>query len=672
MKIAAKVRLSHFSLALLVLAVGALGFFSVGQVSTQYERALTQTLPVVQALQGIRLRAEHVVAIAYRRQPGAVRGGEADEAAEAEADDLTPAFAALSDVRDRHRRLVETYFPDEQSIVDALDRESRHLREAAIELTRSPVQTAAGDAARRALKQAIDAIFAATGDALAEEQQELAEYEEKIDALSGVLQWSVALSTVAAFAVALLVGTIVARHLARPVVHLRDAAKRFTQRDLSVRATPHASDEVGELASAFNEMAQALGDTMVSRDYVENVLGRISDGVLVLDELGEIRRANPAAAALFGCAEADLPGRRARELFAAALAEGAAMPWPTPGNPVDIVLHRPPDRRVHLQVSLAHLVENDRPLGAVLTLHDVSALKRAEGEMQQRMGELEEMNTRLEAAQHQLLQSEKMAAIGQLAAGVAHEINNPVSFIHANLGSLARDAGDLIAVIEAYEALETQLPADNPQLGTVRALKSACDVGYLLGDLPKLIAECREGTERVRVIVNDLKSFSHADEGEWQPASLEKCLDSTLNIVWHELKYKAEVVKDYGAIPDVCCLPAQLSQVFMNLLVNAGQAIAERGTITLRTGAADGEAWVTVEDTGRGISPENLKRVFDPFFTTKPVGQGTGLGLSLAYGIIERHRGRIDVSSEPDKGTVFRITLPLEGVACAGAAVRAA
>ena len=160
-------------------------------------------------------------------------------------------------------------------------------------------------------------------------------------------------------------------------------------------------------------------------------------------------------------------------------------------------------------------------------------------------------------------------------------------------------------------------------------------------------------------------------KGEWQPANLEKCLDSTLNIVWHELKYKAEVVKDYGAIPD-CCLPAQLSQVFMNLLVNAGQAIAERGTITLRTGAADGEAWVTIEDTGRGISPANLKRVFEPFFTTKPIGQGTGLGLSLAYGIIERHRGRIEVSSEPDKGTVFRITLPLERVAYAGAAVPAA
>jgi len=163
MKIAAKVRRSHFSLASLVLIVGALGYFSVGRVSTQYERALRQTLPVVGALQDIRLRAEHVTAIAYRRQPGAVRGGEADEAAQAEADDLTPAFAALSDGFHRHRRLVETYFPDEQPIVDALDRESRRLREAAIELTRSPVQTAAGDAARRALKQAIDAISTATG-----------------------------------------------------------------------------------------------------------------------------------------------------------------------------------------------------------------------------------------------------------------------------------------------------------------------------------------------------------------------------------------------------------------------------------------------------------------------------------------------------------------------------
>jgi signal transduction histidine kinase len=159
--------------------------------------------------------------------------------------------------------------------------------------------------------------------------------------------------------------------------------------------------------------------------------------------------------------------------------------------------------------------------------------------------------------------------------------------------------------------------------------------------------------------VFDLKTFSHVDQAEWTVADLHAGLESTLNIVWNELKYKADVVRDYGQLPEIECLPAQLNQVFMNLLVNAAQAIESHGTITLRTGQEGARVWLAVSDTGKGIAPENIGRVFDPFFTTKPVGKGTGLGLSLSYGIVKKHHGQIEVESTLGQGTTFRVWLPI-------------
>lgn len=260
---------------------------------------------------------------------------------------------------------------------------------------------------------------------------------------------------------------------------------------------------------------------------------------------------------------------------------------------------------------------------------------------------------KLEDAHNQLLQSEKMAAIGQLAAGVAHEINNPIGFVNSNLGTLKRYVGNLLCLIDAYE-----------QGNATPALENI-NLPYLRKDILNLLDESKEGVERVTRIVQDLKDFSHVDEAEWQWANLNKGLDSTLNVVNNEIKYRAEVIKEYGDLPDVWCLPQQINQVFMNLLVNAAHAIEGRGTVTVRTGHDDGQVWVEIIDSGKGIPTENLTRIFDPFFTTKPVGKGTGLGLSLAYGIVEKHHGQIEVSSEVGKGTAFRVWLPVEPVATA-------
>ena len=284
--------------------------------------------------------------------------------------------------------------------------------------------------------------------------------------------------------------------------------------------------------------------------------------------------------------------------------------------------------------------------------------------------ELRALNQSLRSAQDQLLQSERLASIGQLAAGVAHEINNPIGYVFSNFGTLEAYLERLFEMLEAYEQAEPAL-ADSAIADRLAALRERVELDYLKQDIPMLMGESKEGLSRVRKIVQDLKDFSRVDTAqEWVWASLHQGIDSTLNIVANEIKYRADVRREYGDLPDIECLPSELNQVFLNLLVNAAHAIGpQRGLIVVRSGVAGDKVWVwvEVEDNGSGIAPEHLARIFDPFFTTKPVGRGTGLGLSLAYGIVQKHHGRIDVRSEPGRGTCFRVTLPVRRPGVEGA-----
>lgn len=300
--------------------------------------------------------------------------------------------------------------------------------------------------------------------------------------------------------------------------------------------------------------------------------------------------------------------------------------------------------------------ENGAPLEVIGSLTDITLRKHMEEDLKVKGVEQQALIAELRNAHEQLLQSEKMASIGQLAAGIAHEINNPVGFVNSNMGALKSYVDTLLDVIDRYELAAAP---HAPLAAHMAAVRAQADLAFLKTDVVDLVAESMDGLKRVKEIVQALKDFSHVGDAIWQVTDLHQGLDSTLNIVANEIKYKARVEKHYGDIPPITCLASQLNQVFMNLLVNAAQALTADGLITLRTGASNGWVWVEVGDNGSGIPPELMKRIFEPFFTTKPVGSGTGLGLSLSYGIVSRHGGRIEVVSEPGVGTRFTVHLPV-------------
>ncbi|HZP65002.1 MAG TPA: ATP-binding protein [Rudaea sp.] len=290
---------------------------------------------------------------------------------------------------------------------------------------------------------------------------------------------------------------------------------------------------------------------------------------------------------------------------------------------------------------------------------EVAERAAAEAALKQRNVELESANRKLALAHTQMLQSEKLASVGQLAAGIAHEINNPLAFVHSNVNSLDTYTKDMLSIIDAYEDLAHATTDRELAERRVKQLKHASNMDFLREDIPSLIRESADGLARVEKIVRDLKEFTHLDQAEWQLVDVHDELERTLNIAAHEIRPRADVVRAYGQLPKIECLPAQLNQVFLNLIVNAAQFMEKRGTITLRTGCDADSVWIEVTDDGKGIDKKHLGRVFDPFFTTKPVGDGMGLGLAVSYNIVQQHGGSIEVQSEPGRGATFTVRLPI-------------
>jgi PAS domain S-box-containing protein len=408
--------------------------------------------------------------------------------------------------------------------------------------------------------------------------------------------------------------------------------------------------------------------------YNENIIQNMNSALIVVDLEGRVTYANPTAERILGTPPEGLRKRSVWEWFRSTPREEALIARTLTRNErfrgAETVITREGGSIVPIGISCAPMTDRDGSrLGAVAIFQDLTEIKQL---------------------QRQVLQTEKMASIGQLAAGVAHEINNPMGFIHANLCQMTEYLEDLRAVwermsglreaVQAFVAapddLDRAVPPEAP--GAIlaeevarcaRALEAVVekvDGDFLISDFGKAVRESLEGSERIRHIVQDLRAFSHQDTVERVESDVNQCLDSTANIVWTMMKHSVSLTKQYEELPLVDCFPMQLKQVFMNLIVNAYQAIEERaqhspgqGEIVLRTENRGDRIAILVKDNGTGIAADALDRIFDPFFTTKEVGVGTGLGLSTSFNIVRRHGGTIRVQSTAGKGSTFEVLLPI-------------
>jgi two-component system NtrC family sensor kinase len=382
--------------------------------------------------------------------------------------------------------------------------------------------------------------------------------------------------------------------------------------------------------------------------------------VFLLDKESTILRVNKAMADALGVKPEDLVGKKCHDLV-----HGTALSWPTcpfqrlleDGKPhTEEVLG--PNGKVLLATVSPVFNEVQEIIGAVHIAQDITVHKEAERR-------LILANEELRSAKDQLVQSEKMASIGQLAAGVAHEINNPVGFISNNIEVMTDYISVYLKVLGIIEKIEQALERkawDEAEalLLEIRRYKETVNFEYMVNDSESLLKQSQDGMKRIEKIVLDLKTFSR-EETQWQEdvVSIESVVETAIDLTRNELKYHTELHKDYSKTSSVRCNVQKTSQVFVNLLVNAGQAIREKGIIDVKTYEKDGYVCVDIADTGSGISQDNMKRVFDPFFTTKPVGKGTGLGLSISYEIIKKQKGEIRVVSAEGEGTTFTVMLPI-------------
>jgi PAS domain S-box-containing protein len=432
-----------------------------------------------------------------------------------------------------------------------------------------------------------------------------------------------------------------------------------------------------ELELQNEELRRAQLELEAARDQYRELYDFAPVGYLAIDAGGCLTGINLAGAAMLGRDRAELVSRR----FTSYVAPRDQPRWE---HHFMQARTAPALQLIELQVEPfgrkpfpAQLICRtsapgaDGPSGLRVALLDITDRRRAEEELQRRHTE-EELQRRVEEqlrsseqlrkTQLMLLQADKLAAIGQLAAGVAHEINNPLTYVKSNVCMTEERAAELLTVLEGtWKAVEV-CAATCPQAQQLRTLREGFDLEWARRDLKEMMAESLEGLTRVAGLIHDLRDFAHPDAGGVEEADLRTVIERALRVLEATTAGQARVVRSWGAdVPPLRCRPSQLDQVFMNLLLNALQSGRPGVTVTVRTGRAGDEVWAEVEDDGPGIPDGNLDRVFEPFFTTKPIGEGTGLGLSVAHGIVRGHGGHIELRSRVGAGSTFRVVLPIAG-----------
>ena len=480
------------------------------------------------------------------------------------------------------------------------------------------------------------------------------------------------------------------RNVTAPLKTAMNRIKEFSPQGPPFNIGPELlglKNEIGDFARSFNALVKDLKGTTVSKSYFESILTTSSDAFVSIDENGSIVEWNPAAQRIFGWPRGEAVGKSLAETIIPAqyraghaagmkhfLATGESK---VIGKTLELsALHRD-GREFPVEITIWRTrIDEKHQFNAFI--RDVTQRKMKEEELNNAHKELTERekalrqtfqdlsttHDALKTTQNQLVQSEKLASIGHLAAGVAHEINNPVGFINNNMEILEQYIADYAKVLKMTDQLRESVIQGN--LAEAKTLaeeitktKKEINLDYIVSDTPKLLEHNRKGIERVQKIVMDLRTFAREDKNVTERVKIEDVIEGVLSIVHSEIKYKARLEKDYGDTPLIECNSQRLGQVFINLIINALHAIEGTGTIAIKTYTQDEFVRVDVRDTGKGIPPEILNKIFDPFFTTKPTGQGTGLGLSVSYEIVKKHGGDIKVRSLPGAGATFTVMLPL-------------